>query len=49
MGLLKSRAHTTKKHVYAAPDMVNRGKSELRDLAQALPDSKIMPLVRLVK
>jgi hypothetical protein len=49
MGLLKSRAHTTKKHVYASPDMVNRGKSELRDLAQAMPDSKIAPLVRLVK
>jgi len=49
MGLLKSRANTTKKHVYAAPDMVNRGKSELRDMVQVLPDSKIAPLVRLVK
>jgi hypothetical protein len=49
MGLLKSRANTTKKHIYAAPDMVNRGKSELRDAVQVLPDSKIAPLVRLVK
>jgi hypothetical protein len=49
MGLLKSRAHTTKKHIYCAPDMVNRGKSELRDAVQVLPDSKIAPLVRLVK
>ena len=45
MGLLKSRAHTTKKHIFCAPDMVNRGKSELRDAVQMAPDSKI----RLVK
>lgn len=44
MGLLKSRANTTKKHIFAAPDMVNRGKSELRDLVQ--PELK-MPLVRV--
>jgi hypothetical protein len=49
MGLLKSRAHTTKKHIYAAPDMVNRGKSELRDMVQSMPESKIASLVRLVK
>jgi hypothetical protein len=49
MGLLKSRANTTKKHIFCAPDMVNRGKSELRDAVQVLPDSKIAPLVRLVK
>jgi hypothetical protein len=49
MGLLKSRAHTTKKHIFCAPDMVNRGKSELRDAVQVLPESKIAPLVRLVK
>jgi len=35
MGLIKSRDHGTKKHVFAAPDMINRPKSELRDL---LPD-----------
>lgn len=35
MGLIKSREHGTKKHLFAAPDMINRPKSELRDL---LPD-----------
>lgn len=45
MGLLKSRAHTTKKHIFCAPDMVNRSKSELRDMVDAKPE----PLVRLVK
>jgi hypothetical protein len=34
MGLLKSRSNTTKKHIYAAPDMVNKSRSELRDLVQ---------------
>jgi hypothetical protein len=29
--------------------MVNRGKSELRDMVQGVPDSKIASLVRLVK
>lgn len=46
MGLLKSRAHTTKKHVFCAPDMVNRSKSELRDACE--PDSK-SPMMKLVK
>ena len=44
MGLLKSRANATKKHVFAAPEMINRGKSELRDLVQ--PETKT-PLVRV--
>jgi hypothetical protein len=34
MGLLKSRSNTTKKHIYAAPEMVNKTRSELRDLVQ---------------
>jgi len=46
MGLLKSRAHTTKKHVFCAPDMVNRSKSELRDACE--PGDK-SPLMKLVK
>ena len=46
MGLLKSRAHTTKKHVFCAPDMVNRSKSELRDECE--PGDK-SPLMKLVK
>jgi hypothetical protein len=45
MGLLKSRAHGTKKHIFAAPDMVNRPKSELRDMVENPPT----PLMRLVK
>ena len=46
MGLLKSRAHTTKKHVFCAPDMVNRSKSELRDACE--PGDKA-PMMKLVK
>ena len=48
MGLLKSRAHSTKKHVFCAPDMVNHGKSALRDLVQG-PAIKTEPPMRLVK
>jgi len=45
MGLLKSRAHSTKKHIFAAPDLVNRTKSDLRDMVEAPAPSH----VRLVK
>jgi hypothetical protein len=48
MGLLKSRAFSTKKHIYCAPDMVNRSKSELRDAIQAPSDSKIAQLLKVV-
>jgi hypothetical protein len=48
MGLLKSRAFSTKKHIYCAPDMVNRSKSELRDAVQAPSDSKIAQLLKVV-
>lgn len=48
MGLLKSRANATKKHVFCAPDMVNQGKSALRDLVQG-PAIKTDTLMRLVK
>ena len=48
MGLLKSRANATKKHVFCAPDMVNHGKSALRDLVQG-PAVKTDPPMRLVK
>ena len=47
MGLLKSRSHTTKKHVFCAPEMVNHGKSALRDMVHE-PEIK-PPAVRLVK
>ena len=46
MGLLKSRAHTTKKHVFCAPDMVNRSKSELRDACEPGDKSPMMKLVK---
>jgi len=46
MGLLKSRANTTKKHVYCAPDMVNLGKSALRDLVQGPEPKQVMRLVK---
>ena len=46
MGLLKSRANTTKKHVYCAPDMVNQGKSTLRDLVQGPEPKQVMRLVK---
>lgn len=45
MGLLKSRAHGTKKHIFCAPDMVNKSKSDLRDLVE----SPASPTMRLVK
>jgi hypothetical protein len=44
MGLLKSRTYTTKKHIFCAPDMVNQGKSALRDMVQS--ETKT-PLVRV--
>lgn len=47
MGLLKSRANSSKKHVFCAPEMVNRSKSELRDLVQ--PPATLSPPMRLVK
>jgi hypothetical protein len=46
MGLLKSRAYTSKKHVFCAPDMVNRSKSELRDLCEPDKSPLMMKLVK---
>ena len=37
MGRIKSRINDTKKHVYCAPDMIDRSKSELRDLVEDAP------------
>ena len=45
MGRLASRAHSTKKHVFCAPEMADRPKSELRDMVETPP----APLMRLVK
>lgn len=45
MGRLASRAHGTKKHIFCAPEMADRPKSELRDMVESPPAS----LMRLVK
>ena len=37
LGRIKSRAHDTKKHVFCAPDMADRPKSELRDMVEDNP------------
>ena len=34
MGLLKSRSNVNKKHVFCAPELANKAKTELRDLVQ---------------
>ena len=45
MGRLKSRRYDNKKHIFAAPEMADMSRSELRDMVEAPP-----PLsVRLVK
>jgi hypothetical protein len=45
MGRLKSRRHDTKKHIFIAPDMIGKPRSDLRDMVEEAP-----PLsVRLVK
>ena len=44
MGRLKSRRYDNKKHIFAAPDMVNESRSDLRDMVEATPAN---PLVRV--
>lgn len=41
-GRLKSRDYDTKKHIYCAPDMVDRPKSELRRLVEDAPSPGLM-------
>lgn len=45
MGRLASRAHSTKKHVFTAPEMQHLSRSEMRDMVESPPAS----LMRLVK
>jgi hypothetical protein len=45
MGRLKSRQYDTKKHIFAAPDMVGTPKSDLRNMVELSPPTS----VRLVK
>lgn len=37
LGRIKSRANDARKHVYCAPDLADRSKSELRDMAEENP------------
>ncbi len=41
-GRLKSRDYDTKKHIYCAPDMVDKPKSELRRLVEEAPPSGLV-------
>jgi hypothetical protein len=41
-GRLKSRDYDTKKHIYCAPDMADRPKSELRRLVEDAPPSALV-------
>ena len=41
-GRLKSRDYDTKKHIYCAPDMVDKPKSELRRLVEESPPSSLV-------
>ena len=45
MGRLASRAHTTKKHIFCAPELQTLSRSDLRAMVEAAP----VPSVRLVK
>jgi hypothetical protein len=37
LGRIKSRANDARKHVFCAPDLAGRSRSELRDLAEESP------------
>jgi hypothetical protein len=39
MGRLKSRRYDNKKHIFCAPDMADKGKSDLRDMIEETPAS----------
>jgi hypothetical protein len=41
MGRIKSRRYDTKKHIFCAPDMVDKGKSDLRDMVEEPPASAL--------
>jgi hypothetical protein len=44
MGRLNSKEHMNKKHIFAAPEVIQKyGKSDLRRMAEVLPNSSIMP------
>ncbi len=44
MGRLNSKEHMNKKHIFAAPEVIQKyGKSDLRRMAEVLPNSSVMP------
>jgi hypothetical protein len=44
MGRINSKEHMNKKHIFAAPEVIQKyGKSDLRRMAEVLPNSSIMP------
>jgi len=45
VGRVKSRANDTKKQIFAAPDMMQKSRSEMRDMLETAP----MPTLQLVK
>ena len=45
IGRVHSVEYPTKKHIFAAPDVRQRNKSDLRRLAEELPKSSIMPSI----
>jgi hypothetical protein len=45
MGRIASTEYSTKKHIFAAPDVKKGNKSDLRRLAEDLPKSSIMPTI----
>jgi hypothetical protein len=45
-GRLASRAYGTKKHIFCAPELADRSRSELREMVETSPGD---PLMRLVK
>jgi hypothetical protein len=44
MGRINSKDFMNKKHIFAAPDVIQKySKAELRRMAEVLPNSSIMP------
>jgi hypothetical protein len=42
MGRVKSRLYDAKKHIFCAPDMATRSKSDLRELVEEMPAQGIV-------
>jgi hypothetical protein len=47
LGRVASARHTTKKHIFATPEMVDRySKSQLRDMAEEPPQINVVQIKR---